>query len=120
MKKIMIVDDNYLSAEGIEKNIDWETLNAEIIHVCYNGTSAIEAMKKEPADLIISDIEMPDLDGISMSRQALEINPMVKIILISAYDKFEYARRALLLGALDYIEKPLDYAYLIQLSLIHI
>lgn len=70
MKKIMIVDDNYLSAEGIEKNIDWETLNAEIIHVCYNGTSAIEAMKKEPADLIISDIEMPDLDGISMSRQA--------------------------------------------------
>ena len=100
MKKIMIVDDNYLSAEGIEKNIDWETLNAEIIHVCYNGTSAIEAMKKEPADLIISDIEMPDLDGISMSRQALEINPMVKIILISAYDKFEYARRALLLGGL--------------------
>ena len=83
MKKIMIVDDNYLSAEGIEKNIDWETLNAEIIHVCYNGTSAIEAMKKEPADLIISDIEMPDLDGISMSRQALEINPMVKIILLS-------------------------------------
>ena len=69
---------------------------------------------KKPADLIISDIEMPDLDGISMSRQALEINPMVKIILISAYDKFEYARRALLLGALDYIEKPLDYAYLIQ------
>ena len=108
MRKIMIVDDNYLSAEGIEKNIDWEVLNAEIVHICYNGTSAIEAMKNEPVDLIISDIEMPDLDGISMSRQALDINPMVKIILISAYDKFEYARRALLLGALDYIEKPLD------------
>ena len=114
MRKIMIVDDNYLSAEGIEKNIDWEVLNAEIVHICYNGTSAIDAKKIEPVDLIISDIEMPDLDGISMSRQALDINPMVKIILISAYDKFEYARRALLLGALDYIEKPLDYAYLIQ------
>lgn len=85
MRKIMIVDDNYLSAEGIEKNIDWEVLNAEIVHICYNGTSAIDAMKKEPVDLIISDIEMPDLDGISMSRQALDINPMVKIILISAY-----------------------------------
>ena len=83
MRKIMIVDDNYLSAEGIEKNIDWEVLNAEIVHICYNGTSAIDAMKKEPVDLIISDIEMPDLDGISMSRQALDINPMVKIILIS-------------------------------------
>lgn len=77
-------------------------------NICYRSH------EKEPADLIISDIEMPDLDGISMSRQALEINPMVKIILISAYDKFEYARRALLLGALDYIEKPLDYTYLIQ------
>ena len=61
MRKIMIVDDNYLSAEGIEKNIDWEVLNAEIVHICYNGTSAIDAMKKEPVDLIISDIEMPDL-----------------------------------------------------------
>lgn len=77
-EEIMIVDDNYLSAEGIEKNIDWEVLNAEIVHICYNGTSAIDAMKKEPVDLIISDIEMPDLDGISMSRQALDINPMVK------------------------------------------
>lgn len=56
MRKIMIVDDNYLSAEGIEKNIDWEVLNAEIVHICYNGTSAIDAMKKEPVDLIISDI----------------------------------------------------------------
>ena len=69
MRKIMIVDDNYLSAEGIEKNIDWEVLNAEIVHICYNGTSAIEAMKNEPVDLIISDIEMPDLDGISMNMQ---------------------------------------------------
>lgn len=53
MRKIMIVDDNYLSAEGIEKNIDWEVLNAEIVHICYNGTSAIDAMKNEPVDLII-------------------------------------------------------------------
>ena len=79
MKKIMIVDDNYLSAEGIEKNIDWEALNAEIVHICYNGTSAIEAMKKESVDLIISDIEMPDLDGISMSRQALNILSLIHI-----------------------------------------
>lgn len=114
MKKILIVDDNHLSAEGIEKNIDWESLNGEVIRVCYNGSSAIRTMKEEPVDLIISDIEMPDIDGITMSRQALAVNPMVKIILISAYDKFEYARRALLLGALDYIEKPLDYNYLIQ------
>ena len=114
MKKVMIVDDNYLSTEGIIKNINWERLDAEVTHVENNGESAIEAIKEDPVDLIISDIEMPDLDGISMSSQAIAINPMVKIILISAYDKFEYAKRAIRLGVCDYIEKPLDYGYLTE------
>ena len=114
MKKVMIVDDNYLSTEGIIKNINCERLDAEVTHVENNGESAIEAIKEDPVDLIISDIEMPDLDGISMSSQAIAINPMVKIILISAYDKFEYAKRAIRLGVCDYIEKPLDYGYLTE------
>lgn len=112
MKKIMIVDDNCLSAEGIEKNIDWKNLDAEVIHVLYNGKSAIKAMEKEPVDVIISDIEMPDLDGISMSKLAIGFNPFVKVILISAYDRFDYARRAIRIGVYDYIEKPVDYTYL--------
>lgn len=114
MKKVMIVDDNYLSTEGIVKNINWQRLDAEVTHVENNGESAIDAIKKDPVDLIISDIEMPDLDGISMSSLAISINPLVKIILISAYDKFEYAKRAIRLGVCDYIEKPLDYDYLTQ------
>lgn len=61
MKKVMIVDDNYFSTEGIVKNINWEHLDAEVTHVENNGESAIEAIKKDPVDLIISDIEMPDL-----------------------------------------------------------
>jgi len=112
MKKVMIVDDNILSVEGIVKNIDWSSLNAIVTHVAYNGESAIELMKKEHVDLIITDIEMPDIDGISMSSIALTINPLVRVILISAYDKFEYAKRAIRLGVCDYIEKPIDYQYL--------
>lgn len=114
MKKVMIVDDNYLNAEGIEKNIDWKALDAEVSSVKYDSRSALDAMRENPVDLIISDIEMPDLDGISMSKLALSLNPLVKIILVSAYDKFEYARRAIRLGIFDYIEKPLDYAYLTE------
>lgn len=114
MKKVMIVDDNCLTAEGIEKNIDWASLHAEVAFIKYNSLLALEAMKESPVDLIISDIEMPDLDGISMSKQALAINPFVKIILVSAYDKFEYAKRAIRLGVFDYIEKPLDYSYLTE------
>jgi|GEM_PF-163403 len=114
MRKVMIVDDNYLNAEGIEKNIDWKALDAEVSSVKYDSRSALDAMRENPVDLIISDIEMPDLDGISMSKLALSLNPLVKIILVSAYDKFEYARRAIRLGIFDYIEKPLDYAYLTE------
>ena len=95
MKKVMIVDDNSLAAEGIEKNIRWEELDAQVAIIQYNSRSALEAMKETPVDLIISDIEMPDLDGISMSKLALSINPQVKIILVSAYDKFEYAKLAI-------------------------
>ena len=112
MKKIMIVDDNSLSAYGIEKSIDWDALDARIVHIRYNGKSAIEALKEEAVDVIISDIEMPDLDGISMAKLAIAINPFVKVILISAYDRFDYAKRAIRIGVYDYIEKPVDYEYL--------
>ncbi|GLC78220.1 helix-turn-helix domain-containing protein [Lacrimispora brassicae] len=114
MKKIMIVDDNCLSVEGIQKNIDWESLDSSVIHIRFDGTSAIQAMEEDPVDIIISDIEMPDLDGISMSKLAIGFNPFVKIILISAYDRFDYARRALRIGVYDYIEKPIDYSYLAE------
>lgn len=93
MKNVMIVDDNCLTAEGIEKNIDWSALDATVIAVEYNSLSALDILKDTHVDLIISDIEMPDLDGISMSQKALEIQPFIKVILVSAYDKFEYAKR---------------------------
>ena len=114
MKKVMIVDDNCLTAEGIEKNINWESLDANVIAVKYNSLSALDTLKSSHVDLIISDIEMPDLDGISMSQEAQEIQPFIKVILVSAYDKFEYAKRAIRMGVYDYIEKPLDYDYLTE------
>lgn len=114
MKKIMLVDDNALSVEGISRNIDWAALDAQVVHIKYSGLSALDALKEDPADIIISDIEMPDLNGISMSRLAISYNPFVKIILISAYDKFEYAKNAIRIGVYDYIEKPIDYAYLTE------
>lgn len=112
MKKIMIVDDNHLSVQGIIRNINWKALDCEVVQMKYDGKSAINALNKEKIDIIISDIEMPDLDGISMSRMALVYNPLIKVILISAYDRFEYARRAIRIGVFDYIEKPVDYSYL--------
>ena len=60
------------------------------------------------------DIQMPGINGIEAMEEIKREHKNIIFIVLTAYDKFEYARRALLLGALDYIEKPLDYAYLIQ------
>ena len=63
MKNVMIVDDNCLTAEGIEKNIDWSALDATVIAVEYNSLSALDILKDTHVDLIISDIMMPNMDG---------------------------------------------------------
>lgn len=112
MRKVIIVDDNHLSVEGIYKNIDWKSLNSEVAYMFYDSQSVIDAVKSTNIDLIISDIEMPIISGLEMSKQILKFSPNIKIILISAFDKFEYAREAIRVGVYDYIEKPIDYNYL--------
>ena len=97
MYKIMIIDDNHISVDGICHNIDWSDLNAEVACKAYDGQQALDYLQNNMVDLIISDIEMPQLDGLSLAQNALKINSSIKIILISAF---------------DYIEKPLDYSYL--------
>ncbi len=113
MRKILVVDDNPLSVEGILRNIPWEILQTNAESAC-DGYAAIEKIKETKPDLIISDIDMPGIDGISMCQKALEIVPDAKILLISAYDKFEYAKRAIQIGVFDYIEKPISYTYLTE------
>lgn len=111
-KSVLIVDDNYICVEGISTSINWNDFGIEHIYKAYDGASALELLHKESIDLIISDISMPGLSGLELSEQVIAINPSIKIILISAYDKFEYAKKAVQLGAYDYVEKPLDYDYL--------
>ena len=112
MKKVVLADDNYIVSEGIKLNIDWNELNAEIVLIAKNGQEVLNYIIENHVDLIITDIEMPNLNGISLSREAIKINPYIKIILISAYDKFEYAKQAVSIGVCDYIEKPIDYDFL--------
>lgn len=112
MRKVIIVDDNHLSVEGIYKNINWKTLDSEVVYMFYDSQSVIDVLKSTKIDLIISDIEMPKISGLEMSKQILKCNPNIKIILISAFDKFEYAKQAIRVGVYDYIEKPIDYNYL--------
>ena len=111
-RKLLLVDDNRLTVESILYSINWEALGIETPLTAYDGQTALKRMKEELPDLIISDITMPGLTGLELTEQAKSICPACKIILISAYDKFEYAQNAVRFGVYDYVEKPLDYDYL--------
>lgn len=112
MKRVIVVDDNELSVQGIVANIDWNALGAQVTSTANDGFTAMREIEADTPDLIISDIDMPGMDGIEMCQQALALAPQVKILLISAYDKFDYAKRAIRIGVFDYIEKPINYEYL--------
>lgn len=111
-KHALIIDDNILLAEALKQNIDWSSLDISVTHLLHDALRVQEILTCEHVDIIISDIRMPGLSGLEMARQVLSEYPHIKIILISAYEDFQYVQEAIRLGAFDYIEKPVDEAYL--------
>ncbi|WP_058306006.1 response regulator [Gracilibacillus massiliensis] len=112
MKKIIIVDDNYKTSEGIYRHMDWKQLDIEVVNIFTNPEEALKCIQKQSIDLIITDINMPSMNGIELTKKALALLPMIKVIFISAYDEFRYAQEAVRLDVCDYIEKPIDFKYL--------
>lgn len=110
--RIMIIDDNKPLADAIKSGINWQSLHAEVAYLLYDALSVYEILKTEQIDLIISDIRMPGLSGLEMARHILSEQYDTKIILISAYEDFQYVQEAIRIGAVDYIEKPVNFDYL--------
>ncbi|WP_194287331.1 response regulator transcription factor [Gracilibacillus oryzae] len=106
--KMLIVDDEPLICQGLANTIPWGEMDIEIVGSALNGKKALEIMKKTPMDIVITDVNMPELDGIELSKVIIETFPHVSIIMISGYDEFEYARQALRMGVKDYLLKPVD------------
>jgi len=106
MIRIMIVDDEPVIRFGIKASVDWRKAGFSVTGDFANGAEALEHMKKEPVDILITDIKMPVMDGLELTRRALQLNPHLKVILVSSYNDFEYVREGLKLGVVDYILKP--------------
>lgn len=105
MLTAMIVDDESTVCDGLQKNIPWERLG---IHCVIKKNSAEEALSSpECPDILISDIRMGKISGISLAETMLQRNPECKIIFMSAYSDKEYYRSAIHLHAVGYIEKPI-------------
>jgi len=108
MNKVMIVEDEKLIVEGLKCIINWDKLNLKIEQVAYDGVEAIEKYKNSPVDIIITDITMPNMDGLELIEKIRGINSDVKFIILSGYDDFKYAKKAISLGVENYILKPID------------
>jgi len=105
MPNILIVDDEQSYRQLLSLVFEAEGNN---IRTAMNGRQAIEQLEQDPADVIISDVKMPDMDGIEMLRTVRETLPDIGVILMTAFASVETAREAFKLGADDFIQKPFD------------
>lgn len=108
MRKVMLVDDEVFITEGLVALIDWKKFNLEVVHKAVNGVDALKKFKEEPVDIIITDINMPQKTGLELLKEIKEIHPHVKFIILSGYDEFSYAKKAIDYGVETYILKPID------------
>lgn len=106
MIKILIADDEPHFREYMRKAIEWESLGVSICAVCKNGHEALEAMQEFRPRIALLDINMPGCDGMTLAENMQQMEMPVKVVFITGYSEFEYARRALKVGAADYLLKP--------------
>ncbi|MDR1419703.1 MAG: response regulator [Treponema sp.] len=102
----IIVDDEPEIREGIRDTISWEELGFSFAGDCGNGFEALELAERILPDAALVDINMPFMDGLAFTDRLREISPLTRVLVISGYDDFEYARRAMRLSVYDYIVKP--------------
>jgi len=106
--KIVIIDDNKSTVQSLEKSVNWTALGIEVMGTAYDGIHGRDLILKTHPDIIITDIRMPGLDGLSMIEQIHKDTSDSRIIIITGYDEFQYASRAIKLSVFDYILKPIN------------
>lgn len=108
MYRVMIIDDEKAVRSLIKKLTDWDALNAVVAGEAASGIEAINIIDDVQPDLALVDIRMPFMDGITFAEYIRRIYPELKIIVISAYQDFEYARKCIELGVSRYLLKPIS------------
>lgn len=114
MLKVFLVEDEIVMREGIKNNINWEAEGFEFAGEASDGELAYPLIQKKKPDILITDIKMPFMDGLELSRLVKQEMPDIKIIILSGYDEFEYAKEAISIGITDYLVKPVVGAKLLE------
>ena len=113
MIKIMIVDDMPIFLEYLKEAIDWAAYGFELCCEAKNGQEAYEKAILHQPDIVLTDIMMPYVDGLTLTEKLNQLNPEIMVVLITGNSEFEFARKAIRLGVVDYIVKPFEKEELI-------
>ncbi|WP_274648648.1 response regulator transcription factor [Paenibacillus humicola] len=108
MYKVFLVDDEPFIIEGLLDVIDWPALDLEIAGSAGNGQEALQALRETPADILITDISMPVMNGLQLIREARKLRPELKVIILSGYNEFDYLKEGMKLGIENYLLKPIN------------
>ncbi len=106
--KLLIADDEMQIRTGLAEGVDWAFVGIEQVLVAQNGLEALELCKKHSPELILTDIRMPGLNGLELSKQAFELLPFVEVIIMSGYSDFEFAQTGIEIGVSAYLLKPIN------------
>ena len=106
MYRILLVDDEKMELEALKNYIDWKTLGIDHVDTAKNGKAAYELVLDRQPDIVITDIQMPVMDGIDLAKKIYEWNRDIKIIFLTGYDDFAYIKEAFQVNAVNYILKP--------------
>ena len=108
MIKVFLVEDEYAIREGIKKSVDWEKNGFELVGEAGDGEMAFPKILKTKPDILITDIRMPFMDGLELATLVKKELSDIKIVVLSGYDDFNYAKQAISIGVEEYILKPVS------------
>lgn len=114
MIKVFLAEDEFIVREGIKNNIDWKGHGYDFCGEASDGELALPMIRKLNPDIVITDIKMPFMDGIELSRMIKKEFPWIEIIILSGYEEFEYAKEGIKLGVAEYLTKPITGEELIK------
>ncbi len=108
MLKVFLVEDEFVVREGIKNNVDWKAHGYEFCGEASDGELAFPMIQKLKPDIVITDIRMPFMDGLVLSRLIKKEMPWVEIIILTGYEEFEYAKESIKIGIAQYLTKPIS------------
>jgi two-component system response regulator YesN len=112
--KVFLVEDEIVTREGIRDNVDWKSAGFEFCGEASDGEVALPLIETSKPDLLITDIKMPFMDGLQLSKIIREHMPWIKIVILSGHDEFNYAKTAIKIGVAEYLLKPVSSEDLIE------